>query len=160
MRVYTLRKPLDFDTFHKRITKYGCIAIWCCSLLLNTVPIICTAPIFIGNYDKDLKVQSYIFVLHAGVTTPLVLTILMKLYLSLVLTEHKRKVHNFTKQDAKRSKSFQKLMNGLVIWLIVCNSPYIGWYHYSLWVDNYYSKEDQPYPWIGLEGVCLIVFHA
>ena len=94
------------------------------------------------------RTLTYIMVLHLGVTLPLLLAILCNLFLSVYLTKNVISTSAFTKQEDRKRKAFQKLINGLVIWLIVCNVPYIAWVHYSL-----NSMIVHQIPWVGIEGV-------
>ena len=41
------------------------------------------------------------------------------------------------RKESKNNENFRKLINGLVVWLIVCNAPYIAWYH---WVQGQYIE--------------------
>ena len=114
------------------------------------LPIFCSAQAITGKYDPKRKVASYIAVLHIGITTPIVLTTLVNAYLSFALGKLEVPSDNFTKREAKKSDAFKKLINGLVVWLIICNAPYIAWYHYSL---NCFNNKEIKMPWIGIEGV-------
>ena len=117
------------------------------------IPIFCSAQAISGEYDEDRKMSSYIAVLHIGITIPILLTSFVNAYLSFALGKLEANTrlsqNNFTERDAKKSAAFKRLINGLVVWLIICNTPYIAWYHYSLYWYNGPLRQ----PWIGIEGV-------
>jgi len=97
----------------------------------------------------------YFTVLHAGITIPLALTIVANIYLSCSLKNMSspdrvsKRTSKEMKKEKKNSQTFQKFLNGLVIWLVICNVPYIAWYHWSL---NLYMK-NKGKAWAGVEGV-------
>ena len=160
LRLCIVTNPMDFVTLHRKITRASCIIIWLFMIAINLLPIFCSAQAISGEYDGDRKVASYISVLHIGITTPLVLTTLVNAYLRFALGKLEAPLDNFTKREAKKSAAFKKLINGLVVWLIICNAPYIAWYHYSL---NCFNSKDgcssdpslRKQPWIGIEGVYI-----
>ena len=111
------------------------------------------------DYRTDL-VFSYLAVLHVGVTVPLTITILYKVYLSFILkkidqTKKKRKQESILRDRSSsvNNASYQRLTNGLVIWLFICKVPYIAWYHWSL---NLYMK-NKGMSWNGVEGVNSVI---
>ena len=53
-----------------------------------------------------------------------------------------------TKAKKKNWVRLEKLTDGIVISLVVCNAPYIAWYHWSLAL---YMKTGMG--WDGVEGV-------
>ena len=144
---------MDFVALHKKITRVSCIVIWSFMIAINMLPIFCSAQAISGEYDEDRKMSSYIAVLHIGITIPILLTSFVNAYLSFALGKLEANTrlsqNNFTERDAKKSAAFKKLINGLVVWLIICNTPYIAWYHYSLYWFNGPLRQ----PWIGIEGV-------
>ena len=148
LRMSIVRNPLEFDKIHEKITNPSCIVIWCIVVILNAMPVLMGSPAVVQEISK--RTLTYTMVLHLGVTLPLLLAIFCNLFLSLYLTKSVITASSFSKQEEKRRKAFQKLINGLVIWLIVCNVPYIIWVHYSLncmIVDHI--------PWVGIEGVIV-----
>ena len=153
LRLCIVINPMDFVALHKKITRVSCIVIWCFMIAINMLPIFCSAQAISGEYDGDRKVSSYKAVLHIGITIPILLTSFVNAYLSFALGKLEANTrlsqNNFTERDKKKSAAFKKLINGLVVWLIICNTPYIAWYHYSL--DCYNGPLRQP--WIGIEGV-------
>ena len=152
LRAITIKKPMRFDDIHEKITKPFCIVIWFFVVLLNTIPILMGSSEVTGQLDpiskRNLLALTYTVVLHLGVTIPLILSILCNLFLGLYLAKNSIASGGFTSQEEKKRKSFQKLINGLVIWLIVCNVPYISWVHYSI-----STMVAHNIPWLGNEGV-------
>ena len=156
LRLCIVINPMDFVTLHKKITRASCIIIWLLMIVVNMLPILCSAQAISGPYHPKRKVASYKAVLHIGITAPIVLTTLVNAYLRFALGKLELPASNFTKREAKKSTAFKKLINGLVVWLIICNTPYIAWYHYSLNCFNNGCSSDpslRKQPWIGIEGV-------
>ena len=90
----------------------------------------------------------FITVLHVGITLPLALTIVLNILLIISVRKMKQKCE--TKAKKKNWEKLEKLTDGVVISLIVCNVPYIAWYHWSLAL---YIKTGMG--WDGVGGVCF-----
>ena len=93
-------------------------------IAVNMLPILCSAQAISGTYNPERKVASYIAVLHIGITVPIVMTTLVNIYLRFALGKLELPASNFTKREAKKSAAFKKLINGLVVWLIICNTSF------------------------------------
>ena len=165
LRVRIIQKPLEFEALVTKPLKIACSMVWIVSVLLNMMPIMTSVPSIrksnVNDYRTDL-VFSYLIVLHVGVTVPLTITILYKVYLSIILkkidqTKQKTNRESFmrdetstlTRKERNYNASYQKLTNRLVIWLFICKVPYIAWYHWSL---NLYIN-NKGISWNGVEGV-------
>ena len=151
LRIKMVSDPTGFHSFHKKYAKISVIIIWCISIVLNSAPIFGTIPEIIGpNAPVNEKNVPYVTLLHLGLTTPLVLSVVVNIYLSVYLSSFKTPSNNFTNEENKRAASFQKLINGYVVWLIICNCPYIAAFHYQVYCFN---NTNPPKPWKGIEGV-------
>ena len=83
------------------------------------------------NYEtKDGLLVGYIVVADLGLAIPLLLTV--SAYISMIFILRNKKKEDETRKEARHNENFRKLINGLVIWLMVCNAPYIYWAHWSL----------------------------
>ena len=124
--------------------------------LLNTVPLVTTSLGHNGRtgeqYMADLM-TCYFTVLHVGITIPLLLTIIANIYLSCKLKNMStpNRDSKRSSKEMKNSRTFQKFLNGLVIWLVICNAPYIAWYIWSL---TLYANNGGK-AWAGVEGVSI-----
>ena len=152
LRLKFIRDPMSNDT--KRLTKIACIVVWLLIFIVNLLPIATSIPLaskdpLDRSEAKRVKMPvnvSYLIVLHVGITLPLILTIIANVILSFSVNKLKRTTLVLEKK--KNWARLQKLTNGLVIWLIICNVPYIAWYHWSL---NLYMTKG--IGWEGMEGV-------
>ena len=149
LRMTMVINPTGFSAFHKKIARPLCIMIW---VLLAMV--LAPFTVYFNRYiigDDYISTVLVYFRCHIGVTVPIVLSVLVNIYLSFHLKMSKPPSNNLARNDQNNKASFQKLTNGLVIWLIVCNAPFVAWVHYSL-----YSYRVNRTPWIGIEGVLKI----
>ena len=146
LRLVIVYKPMKVLSLERKTTKIYTAIIWAFALFLNVLPIIASAG---HGKSKQPMMICYFLVLHAGITLPLFLTILANILKIMALKKVKKTKE--TKKEAKNNENFQKLINGLVIWLIVCNVPYIAWYHWSL---DLYLKTGKL--WVDVAGVIII----
>ena len=171
LRLKVVRYPLGSDT--KRLTRIACIFVWCLVVFINFLPIaasihLATQEVPCDAFDdpehpdhecigqimqvkpKQMEVLNAMFitVLHVGITLPLALTIFINILLIISVRKMKQKCE--TKAKKKNWEKLEKLTDGVVISLIVCNVPYIAWYHWSLAL---YIKTGMG--WDGVGGVCL-----
>ena len=157
LRLKFVRNPIREDT--KRITKIACLAVWCFVIVVNILPLAASIPLAtketISDREEAMKVKMphmicYIIVLHLGITFPLILTVVAKAKLSFSVNKMKRSSLNTNK--VKNWGRLERLTNGLVVWLIICNVPYIAWYHWSL---NLYMTKG--IGWDSLTGVFFFI---
>ena len=140
LRLGIVRNPMKFEAFQKKITNWSCSLIWFLVVVLNTT----------YSFMPPSKALKYIR-LHFGVTLPIFLSIITSIYFRIYLEKSAFTRKNYlTKKEQKNKTSLQNLINGLVIWLIVCNVPFIGWFHYA---TNCYTSTKGKTPWIGISGV-------
>ena len=145
LRLSIVKNPMDFDEFHKKITRWSCVGIWVFVVVLNAL---CS---FLPP-SKPLKFIRC----HLGVTLPIICSILVIVYLRIYLERSAFTGRNeLTKKEQKTKASFQKLINGLVIWLIVCNAPFIAWFHYATYC---YTATKGKSPWIGMSGGIVMLY--
>ena len=151
LRIRMVLNPTGFHSFHKKYAKISVIIIWCFCIVLNSAPIFGTIPEITGpNIPVHEKNVPYLIVHHLGLTTPLVLSVIANIYLSVNLSNIKGPSNNFSNEEDKRGASLQKLINGYVFWLLICNCPYIAMTHYSV---HWFNNTDPPTAWKGIEGV-------
>ena len=152
LRLKFVRDPIRTDT--KRTTRIACVAVWCIVIIVNFLPIAASIPLASMDtipMEEMKRVKTplnicFIIVLHVGITLPLILTVIANISLSFSVNQLKRKsVMPSKKQNWGR---LERLTNGLVVWLIICNAPYIAWYHWSLYL--YMTKG---VGWEGMGGV-------
>ena len=131
-----------------RKTKICTAVIWGISLFLNFLPFLSSIGydentkenkdnwskdgLEISYETKDALFISYITVANLGLLLPLVLTIIA--YIIKIIFLNNKKQNKETRKDVKNNEKFRKLINGLVVWLIVCNAPYIYWLHWALFI--------------------------
>ena len=170
LRLKVVRDPLGNDT--KRITKIACIVIWCLVVFINFLPIASGIPLALqeipcnpGNGTAEQKTECmekigamkqpiticWLTVLHVGITVPLALTIITNILL--IISVRKMKHECDSKAKKKNWARLEKLTDGVVISLIICNVPYIAWYHWSLALYMDTGKG-----WDGAAGVGFLVF--
>ena len=154
LRLSIVKNPIDFDSFHKKITKWACMFIWVFALGLNAL---CSFVPPSNPKDPENVAENILTFenirCHVGVTLPIFFSILVIVYLRIYLERSAFSARNeLNKKEQKTKTSFQKLINGLVIWLIVCNVPFIAWYHYAIYC---YNATDGKSPWMGISGVIL-----
>ena len=120
----------------RKAMKVFTFLIWVLALLLNLLPIICSA-----GYDENTSRKkgdkkgleiSFIVILYVGICLPLLLTSIAKILTIVALKKNKQKKNAEKENESIDNDNFGKLVNGLVIWLILCNAPYIAWYHWAL----------------------------
>ena len=155
LRLSIVRNPFGSKTFLTNSTKPICVSIWIFCFILNLMPLISTSPLLNqarATYKLDMM-ACYFTVLHLGITLPLTLTIIANICLSCTLknmsSPNRDSDPKRSSNATKNSRTFQKFLNGLVIWLVVCNLPYIAWYHWSL--NLYMVKNGKA--WARIEGV-------
>ena len=135
----------------RKTTRICTTLAWVVALACQLPPIIATA-----GYDETTKQEdkqpwhplSYLIQIHIGLTLPLSLTIIAKILTSMKLKKNKNVRQSTIGKDSKNNDNFRKLTNGLVVWLIVCNAPYIAWYH---WVQGQYIEHGRM--WSDIPGV-------
>ena len=132
LRLSIVRNPMLAGNIKEASVKVTCAIIWALALFLNMLPVISALTITEENRSKLPMMVCYIIVLHVGITVPLAMTIISKLYLIFYLREIKDNSNPCLKKVTENGTSLPRLINGLVVWLIVCNVPYIVWYHWSL----------------------------
>ena len=131
LRMRVVKNPIGFTTFHKKITKISCILIWMFVIILNVVVTICLQRNVSGS-DKYLRNSLIYLRCHLGVTFPVLAAISVNVYLSISLKKAQTPVNDLAPSEQKHKKSLQKLINGLVIWMIICNAPFVAWLHFQL----------------------------
>ena len=155
LRMSMVTNPTGFKKFHKKFATKSVVVIYSFAAVLNTVPIFGTIPAIIGPYAPlDTKTVGYIITLHLGLTLPVVLSVLGNIFMSVYLTRRTSPYDNCSSKERKRSASFQKLINGYVIWLIICICPYIAMFHYAVHSVN---TTQPPRAYRGIEGVYMII---
>ena len=123
LRLIIIRNPLEFLSFHKRITKLSCALIWVFVIVLNVLISSSSLLQVNGQTLQEFTRLALIYLrCHLGVTLPVVGSIVVNIYLSIYLKK---------KDKTPEIRKFQKLINGLVIWMIICNVPYIAWTHHT-----------------------------
>ena len=139
-------------SIERKTTKLMTALAWGMALILNLLPIIASA-----GFDENTKPEdkawnhmTYLIQVHAGITLPLSLTIIAKVLTSIKLSQKKNYRQSTTGKESKNNENFRKLINGLVVWLIVCNAPYIAWYH---WVQGEYIRNGRM--WSDIPGVSI-----
>ena len=154
LRISMVTNPTGFRNFHKKFARIFVITIYFFAVILNTVPIFNTTPAIVGHYAPlDTINIGYIVVLHLGLTTPVLLSMLGNIFLTVYLAKRDTPYDNVSKQEKKRGSSFQKLINGYVIWLIICNCPFIAMFHYAIHSVN---TTQPPRAYKGIEGVIFV----
>ena len=130
LRMSMVQNPMGFQELHKKITKPSCILIWILVGLLYSIPSACLT----NNVIPDKIVQAtLIYVrLHLGFTLPIVFSISVYMYLSIHLKNIKAPSNNWAKNEQNNKASLMKLINRLVIWMLVCNVPFIAWVYYNV----------------------------
>ena len=151
LRISMVTNPTGFRNFHKTFARIFVNTIYFFAVILNTVPIFNTMPAIVGPYAPLGTINiGYIVALHLGLTTPVLLSMLGNIFLTVYLAKRDTPYDSASKQEKKRSSSFQKLINGYVIWLIICNCPYIAMFHYAIHSVN---TTQPPRAYKGIEGV-------
>ena len=98
---------------------------------------------------KSTLTACWLTVLHAGITVPLALTIVTNILL--IISVRKMKHESESTAKKRNWQRLERLTNGVVLSLIICNVPYIAWYHWSL---NLYMKTGRG--WDGISGVSIL----
>ena len=118
LRLVIIRNPLEFVPFHKKVTRLSCALIWVFVIVLNVL--ISSTSLLPVN---EITTLALIYLrCHLGITIPVIGSIVVNIYLSLYLKK---------KDKTPEIRKFQNLINGLVIWMIICNVPYIAWIHHT-----------------------------
>ena len=173
LRLQFVKNPLGLDKdLLQRITRISCTVIWCLCIIINFLPIAVSIPLAsqeppcnprnmtnstemtecmkkIGE-TKSTLTACWLAVLHAGITVPLALTIVTNILLIISVRKMKRESESTAKK--RNWQRLERLTNGVVLSLIICNVPYIAWYHWSL---NLYMKTGKG--WDGIEGVSILL---
>ena len=172
LRLQIVKYPLGSDKdLLQRITRISCTVIWCLCIIINFLPIAASIPLAsqeppcyprnmtnitarnecmrkIGE-TKSTLTGCWLTVLHAGITVPLALTIVTNILLIISVRKMKRESESTAKK--RNWQRLERLTNGVVLSLIICNVPYIAWYHWSL---NLYMKTGRG--WDGISGVSIL----
>ena len=127
LRLLMVRKPTNYEGIHESMSRTGCILIWVVSLLLPTIAFVLSLP---DIYDPDIFNTMVNIEVHALLTVPILLTVLI--YAVLLWTVHRHagtesRVSNATRI---RMRAFAKMTHGIVIGLIVCNVPGLMFFAY------------------------------
>ena len=155
LRLLIIYNPMMVFSVKMRTAKICTAIIWCIAVFLNFLPILSSAGYDEKTVSRNLTVMrrdglnisydtkdglavGYITVANLGIVLPLFLTIFA--YISMIIVLKNKKQKQGAGKDAKNSENFQKLINGLVIWLIVCNAPYIYWLHWVLFLYLEHGK--------------------
>ena len=118
-----------------RMIKTCTAVIWGFSIILNFLPVLSSVGYHEGtksknmtdwkkdglelNYEtKDGLLVGYIVVADLGLAIPLLLTV--SAYISMIFILRNKKKDEETRKEARHNENFRKLINGLVIWLLVC----------------------------------------
>ena len=139
LRLVIIRNPLEFVPFHKKVTKLSCALIWVFVIVLNVL-ISASSLLEVVHTSESTTLALIYLRCHLGVTLPVIGSIVVNIYLSIYLKK---------KDKTPEIRKFQKLINGLVIWMIICNVPYIAWTHHTF----QYGK---PVEWNGTKEVKMI----
>ena len=169
LRLQIIKNPLESDKdLLQRVTRISCNVIWCLCIIINFLPIAASIPLAsqespcnprdmtnsieitdcmkkIGE-TKSTLTACWFIVLHAGITVPLALTIVTNILL--IISVRKMKSESESTAKKKNWQRLERLTDGVVLCLIICNIPYIAWYHWSL---NLYMKTGKG--WDGIGGV-------
>ena len=152
LRLVIIYKPMIMMSLERKTTKIFTTLAWVIALVLNFLPIIVTA-----GYDKTTKPEekgwnmiAYLIQINVGITLPLSLTIIANVLTSIKLRQKTNDGQSVSGKESKNNENFRKLINGLVVWLIVCNAPYIAWYH---WVQGEYIRNGRM--WSDIPGVTI-----
>ena len=149
LRLIIIYNPMMVMNLETRTAKICTRAIWGLAFLLNLLPVLCSIGyhektksrtytdwrrdgIYISYDTKDALMISYMIVANVGIALPLFLTIIAYIVTTIVLKNKKQ--NKETGKESSNTETFRKLINGLVIWLIVCNAPYIVWHNWVLFV--------------------------
>ena len=149
LRLLILHKPMMVFSLKSRMIKTCTAIIWGFSIFLNFLPVLSSVGYHEDtksknmtdwkkdglelNYEtKDGLMVGYIVVADLGLAIPLFLTVFA--YISMIFILRNKKKGEETRKEARHNENFRKLINGLVIWLMVCNAPYIYWAHWSLFL--------------------------
>ena len=137
LRLVIIRNPLEFVPFHKKVTKLSCALIWVFVIVLNVL-ISSSSLLQVNEFTRLALIYLRC---HLCVTLPVIGSIVVNIYLSIYLKK---------KDKTPEIRKFQKLINGLVIWMIICNVPYIAWTHHA------FQNGEYPKIWDGAQGVKMI----
>ena len=150
LRMSIIQNPTEFQELHKKIAKPLSILIWVLVFGLYSFPAVpLTSRVINDDYVSDILI---FLRLHIGVTLPISFAILVNVYLLFYLRRLKSSNRKCVRYEQSEKSSFQKLINGLLIWMIVCNAPFVAWYHYHLHCLREYKT-----PWLSTSGVCYYI---
>ena len=119
--------PMTYESIHKAMSRIGCILIWVVSFLLPTIAFILSLP---DLYDPNMYSTVVAIEVHALLTVPILLTVLI--YVVLLCTVHRHAAANKRTSNATsiRMRALAKMTHGIVIGLIVCNVPGLIFFAY------------------------------
>ena len=126
LRLLMIKRPMNFQSSHKSVSRIGCIVIWVVSLLIPLTKFIVSLPVLYNAIIVDIfsAIQNY-----GLITAPILLTALLYGML-LCYLKTQRRAHRNTSLDyqndqqiIRRMKALAKMTHGVVAGLIVCNVP-------------------------------------
>lgn len=118
LRFLSIKNPMTYKTAHKKISRIGCIVIWCTSFLVPSIAFIFQLP---SLFDPVVLTEttSYVIVGIVLGVFPTLLTII-----SYVASLYALKQKTVSSDQARKTiKSTSRMFGGIVIGLVVCNVP-------------------------------------
>ena len=132
LRLLAITQPIGYDTLHQKIGIIGSIAIWVFSLLLNLIPMIISLPPY---FEGSLYNSAHLWVFRLCSSVPVLLTLFLYGLLLYKVKQIGGGHDTSTSQLVKRQLAqMANMIQGIVIWVVICNVPYIAWWEWTTWL--------------------------
>ena len=134
LRCVAIISPINFETWHKRLTKISIAVIWMYMLVLWVIPVAITTDFFtqrnftlLPKSKKDARTVAWKAFNHGSVTVPIFLLIIMYIVLVYIL---KYESANDSQTVSRKKKSLAKMTTAITIGTLICYLPFIIYYQY------------------------------
>ena len=116
LRLLAVKRPMDYELTHKKVSHIGCMLIWTISLLLPLLDFLLTLPSVYNSkvYGAAAGFQFLVFFIGPTISTVIIYGLLL-----CTLTPET----TINEATASRMKGMAKMTRGIVIGLLVCNVP-------------------------------------
>ena len=135
LRFLSIKRPIGFETTHKKVSHIGSILIWSFCLLVSSTIFVLTVP---GIYHKNIYFVAIGVEVHVIYTFPIITTVII--YVILLYTLKQQSDTAMSEVTNRRLRSMANMTKGVVAGVIVCHVPLILWVHY--WLQGYQGNSD------------------
>ena len=146
LRLLAVKRPMNFETAHQKISRIGSIIVWTFSLLVYLLIFGLYLP---SNLKRIIILTCHFIALYIFDLVPVLSTMIMyvmflrALKIDTIANLNRKSGTSVRTSDATmlRKRSLAKMTRGVAVCLAICNLPFIAWFHYDVWM----LKQNQDY---------------